>query len=163
MENELRECKVCKEIKPLHTAFPVKIKKSTGVVYHPHHCNSCRNAEIRRKRALLLQDETIRKTYYPNKYAKEKLHPNYKKNKQIRNAKYAAKHKETLKAKYIKSRENLEDSYLRHMLNQREPAILKLKKDDIPRELLNMVKANILYKRQISKQSGYSISKINFS
>lgn len=163
MENELRECKVCKEIKPLQTAFPVKIKKSTGVVYYPHHCNSCRNAEIRRKRALLLQDETIRKTYYPDKYAKEKLNPNYKKNKQIRNAKYAAKHKETLKAKYIKSRENLEDSYLRHMLNQREPAILKLKKDDIPRELLNMVKAKILYKRQISKQFGYSISKINFS
>jgi hypothetical protein len=163
MENELRECKVCKEIKPLHTAFPVKINKSTGVVYYPHHCNSCRNAEIRRKRALLLQDETIRKTYYPDKYAKEKLNPNFKKNKQIRNAKYAAKHKETLKAKYIKSRENLEDSYLRHMLNQREPAILKLKKDDIPRELLNMVKANILYKRHLSKKTGYSISKINFS
>lgn len=163
MENELRECKVCKEIKPLHTAFPVKIKKSTGVVYHPHHCNSCRNAEIRRKRALLLQDETIRKTYYPDKYAKEKLHPNFKKNKQIRNAKYAAKHKETLKAKYIKSRENLEDGYLRHIINQREPAELRLKMADMPREFLNMVKANILYKRQISKQSGYSISKINFS
>jgi len=163
MENELRECKVCKEIKPLHTAFPVRIKKSTGVVYYLHYCNSCRNAEIRQKRALLLQDETIRKTYYPDKYAKEKLNPNYKKNKQIRNAKYAAKHKETLKAKYIKRRENLEDTYLRHILNQKEPAILKLKKDDIPRELLNMVKAKILYKRQISKQSGYSISKINFS
>ncbi len=163
MENELRECKVCKEIKPLHTAFPVRIKKSTGFVYYLHYCKSCRNAEIRQKRALLLQDETIRKTYYPDKYAKEKLNPNYKKNKQIRNAKYAAKHKETLKAKYIKRRENLEDTYLRHILNQREPAILKLKKDDIPRELFNMVKAKILYKRQISKQSGYSISKINFS
>lgn len=160
IENELRECKVCKEIKSLHTAFPVKINKKTGIVYRPHTCNSCRNAEIRRKRALLLQDENIRKTYYPDKYKKEKLHPEYKAKKKIRNAKYAEKHKEALKAKYIQSRETLDNNYLRHIINQREP--IKLKRHEIPQELYDMMKKSILFKRKISKESGYSVRKLNF-
>lgn len=159
IENELRECKVCKEIKSLHTAFPVKINKKTGVVYRPHTCNSCRNAEIKRKRDLLLQDESIRKTYYPDKYNKQKLNPTYKANKKIRNAKYKEKHKERLKAKYIQSRENLDDNYLMHMINQRQP--VRLKKHEVPQELFDMMKESILFKRKVSKESGYSVRKLN--
>jgi len=180
MENELRECKVCKEIKPLHTAFKYQINRSITTklekpIYYYNYCKSC--AFIKNKKHIELSiknDEKyaerlkiIKKTNDAKYRAKKKLDPNYKNVRRKEYLRYAEKNKEKIKLRGIENNknaiQNLYDRYLLCRINRDLPFSLKLKRNEVTDELLNMVKESILYKRQISKQSGCSINKLNFS
>lgn len=150
-----RECKICLAQKPLE-CFPRGKKTKTGHVYS-RTCKSCKNARARQRWAenpeLHRQKQREKRAKRPEHYHQKTLEWR-ERNREYRLAyqrNYRLRHHQETLEWARKYKDGLADSYIKSLLVKKT----NLNAHDIPKQLVELKRAELLIKRKLKKGANY--------